>query len=85
MNSAHLHVDGVALRRYHLDGFLYYGTVEGYGNPSVNPWTNVYNFAGNGDGLLFYPGTTSMIGGAHPIPCDSIRLKCVRRCKTTST
>jgi len=64
--------------RYHLDGFLYYGTVEGYGDPKVNPWTNVYNFGDNGDGLLFYPGTTAMIGGKHPIPCDSIRLKEVR-------
>ena len=36
------------------------------------------NFGDNGDGVLFYPGKTSLIGGKHDIPCDSIRLKEVR-------
>ncbi|HTA37841.1 MAG TPA: glycoside hydrolase domain-containing protein, partial [Candidatus Acidoferrales bacterium] len=57
--------------RYKLDGFLYYATTLNY-NRTSNPWTNVWNFGDNGDGVLFYPGKTSLIGGRHDIPCDSI-------------
>ncbi|KAA1415813.1 DUF4091 domain-containing protein [Nocardioides humilatus] len=32
----------------------------------------------NGDGTLFYPGTTARIGGTHDIPIESIRLKRIR-------
>lgn len=32
----------------------------------------------NGDGTLFYPGTTAEIGGVHDIPVESIRLKRIR-------
>ena len=63
--------------RYRLDGFLYYATTLNY-NRTPDPWTNVWNFGDNGDGVLFYPGKTSLIGGKHDIPCDSIRLKEVR-------
>jgi hypothetical protein len=41
-------------------------------------WTNQYDFGGNGDGTLFYPGTPKRIGGQHDIPIDSIRLKRIR-------
>jgi glycosyl hydrolase family 123 len=41
-------------------------------------WTNQYDFGGNGDGTLFYPGTPARIGGKHDIPIDSIRLKRIR-------
>jgi Domain of unknown function (DUF4091)/Family of unknown function (DUF6067) len=63
--------------RYKLTGFLYYATTLNY-NRTADPWTNVWNFGDNGDGVLFYPGKTSVIGGKHDIPCDSIRLKEVR-------
>jgi hypothetical protein len=63
--------------RYKLDGFLYYSTTLNY-QRTPNPWTNVWNFGDNGDGVLFYPGRVSLIGGKHDIPCDSIRLKEVR-------
>lgn len=63
--------------RYGLNGFLYYATTLNY-TRTPNPWTNVWNFGDNGDGVLFYPGRTSLIGGKHDIPCDSIRLKAVR-------
>lgn len=62
--------------RYHLNGFLYYSTVNNYSFP--NPWTNEYSFGDNGDGTLFYPGRVSLIGGRHDIPCPSIRLKTIR-------
>jgi hypothetical protein len=41
-------------------------------------WTDQYDFGGNGDGTLFYPGTPKRIGGQHDIPVDSIRLKRIR-------
>ena len=41
-------------------------------------WTDQYDFGGNGDGTLFYPGTPARIGGKHDIPIDSIRLKRIR-------
>ncbi|MBV8155294.1 MAG: DUF4091 domain-containing protein [Candidatus Eremiobacteraeota bacterium] len=63
--------------RYGLNGFLYYATTLNY-TRTPDPWTNVYNFGDNGDGVLFYPGRTSLIGGRHDIPCPSIRLKSVR-------
>jgi len=43
-----------------------------------DPWTSVYAFGGNGDGTLYYPGTTSKIGGATPIPVPSVRLALIR-------
>jgi len=63
--------------KYHLDGFLYYSTVNNY-EVYPNPWNNVYSFGDNGDGTLFYPGKPSIIGGVHDIPCPSIRLKTIR-------
>ena len=41
-------------------------------------WTDQYDFGGNGDGTLFYPGTPARIGGKQDIPIDSIRLKRIR-------
>jgi hypothetical protein len=35
-------------------------------------------FAGNGDGTLLYPGLPDRLGGTHPFPVESIRLKLVR-------
>jgi hypothetical protein len=55
-------------------GELYYETAEAL--PSA--WTDQYQFAGNGDGTLFYPGTTTMIGGQTDVPVASIRLKQIR-------
>jgi hypothetical protein len=41
-------------------------------------WTDSFANGGNGDGTLFYPGTTAMVGGTHPIPIESMRLKLIR-------
>jgi uncharacterized protein (TIGR03382 family) len=43
-----------------------------------NAWTNQWDFSGNGDGTLFYPGTPARIGGETNIPVASIRLKMIR-------
>jgi hypothetical protein len=41
-------------------------------------WTNQWDFSGNGDGTLFYPGTPARIGGKTHVPVASIRLKMIR-------
>jgi uncharacterized protein (TIGR03382 family) len=41
-------------------------------------WSNQWDFSGNGDGTLFYPGTPARIGGSTDIPVASIRLKMIR-------
>jgi hypothetical protein len=56
-------------------GELYWETAFAY---SHNAWANQWDFSGNGDGTLFYPGTPSKIGGKTDIPVASIRLKMVR-------
>src|SRR5262249_12332512 len=38
-----------------------------------------YDFGGNGDGTLLYPGTPAVIGGVTNIPVASIRLKMIRK------
>jgi len=45
---------------------------------SHDAWSNQWDFSGNGDGTLFYPGTPSRIGGSTHIPVASIRLKMIR-------
>ncbi len=56
-------------------GELYYETTMAY---SHDPWNDQWDFNGNGDGTLFYPGTPSLIGGTTDIPVASIRLKMIR-------
>ncbi len=63
------------LFRYRLSGELYYETTMAYGH---DPWTNQWDFSGNGDGTLFYPGTPARIGGATHVPVASLRLKMIR-------
>jgi hypothetical protein len=60
-----------------VDGELYYATVLAY--EFRDPWSDgVWDFGGNGDGTLFYPGTPAHIGGKTHIPIESLRLKHLR-------
>jgi hypothetical protein len=61
--------------RYDAAGELYFETTMAY---SHDPWNNQWDFSGNGDGTLFYPGTPAKIGGTTHIPIASIRLKMIR-------
>ncbi|HCF61646.1 MAG TPA: hypothetical protein DFS52_27070, partial [Myxococcales bacterium] len=58
-----------------VTGELYYETVNAYGK---DPWKSQFDFNGNGDGTLFYPGTPAKIGGSSGVPVASIRLKMIR-------
>ncbi|AEV86166.1 hypothetical protein ACWT_5149 [Actinoplanes sp. SE50] len=60
--------------RYRATGELYYSTTQQLGTA----WTDQWGFGGNGDGTLFYPGTTARIGGSTPIPLESLRMKMIR-------
>jgi uncharacterized protein (TIGR03382 family) len=61
--------------RYRVTGELYFETVMAY---SHDPWNDQWDFSGNGDGTLFYPGTPAKIGGATHVPVSSIRLEEIR-------
>jgi hypothetical protein len=56
-------------------GEVYYETALAYAHDA---WSNQWDFNGNGDGTLFYPGTPSRIGGQTHIPVASLRLKMIR-------
>ncbi|HLL54119.1 MAG TPA: glycoside hydrolase domain-containing protein [Myxococcaceae bacterium] len=60
--------------RLGFGGELYYETVLHL----KDAWTTLFNFGGNGDGTLFYPGTPDRIGGKTPVPVASMRLKYTR-------
>jgi hypothetical protein len=62
--------------KYNVQGELYYDMVYAYGQR--DPWVSQYDFGGNGDGTLYYPGTPVKIGGTTHIPIESIRLKLLR-------
>lgn len=62
--------------KYNIQGELYYDMVYAFGQR--DPWVGQYDFGGNGDGTLYYPGKPSKIGGTTHIPIESIRLKLLR-------
>jgi List-Bact-rpt repeat protein len=62
---------------YGETGELYYETAYAYSGAA---WSSQWAFTGNGDGTLFYPGTTARIGGpaGSDVPVPSLRLKLIR-------
>jgi glycosyl hydrolase family 123 len=61
--------------RYRASGELYYDVDYSL----VKAWSSdMYDFGGNGDGTLFYPGTPAMVGGTRDIPIETMRLKLIR-------
>jgi len=66
---------GWLAERAGVAGELYYQSIEAW---QRDPWRDVRAFAGNGDGTLLYPGRPAELGGTHPFPVESIRLKLVR-------
>jgi hypothetical protein len=61
---------------YRATGELYFET--GFAYTTGDPWADIYEYTGNGDGTLFYPGTTGRIGGSTDIPLASMRMKMIR-------
>lgn len=67
---------GWMLDRYSATGELYWA-VQANLNGAWNSG-GLFRKGVNGDGTLFYPGTTTQIGGTNAIPLESIRLKRIR-------
>lgn len=77
--------------KYDIGGEQYFAVTGQYGS---DPWSSIWDYGGNGDGIFFYPGVpdksavglpyndrgtnTPNIGGTHQIPIESIRLKMIR-------
>jgi len=59
-----------------IDGELYFDTVYAYN--TQDPWSGLFEFGGNGDGTLFYPGTPARLGTKAHFPVGSLRLKHIR-------
>lgn len=67
---------GWLLMRYSIDAFLYYSVNNGFQYaPNRNLWDNLWDFSGNGDGTLFYPGRPGEHGLTSHQPIASLRLK----------
>jgi hypothetical protein len=61
--------------RYRSSGELYFDVDYAL----TKAWaSDMYDFGGNGDGTLFYPGRPDVVGGTTDIPIESIRLKLIR-------
>ncbi|HEY3267261.1 MAG TPA: glycoside hydrolase domain-containing protein [Armatimonadota bacterium] len=74
-----LRVDGAMTWRYGFDGMLYYMVDMAYAQKNNDPWQNQFFYSANGDGTFFYPGTPVRVGGSHPIPITTLRLKLLRQ------
>lgn len=62
--------------KYNIDAFLYYLVNYAYQfYPKRDPWKSVWDFSGNGDGTLFYPGRPGKYGVEEHLPVPSLRLK----------
>jgi hypothetical protein len=73
--AASARVMGWLAYRERVAGELYYDMLAAWDG---DPWRDVRRFAGNGDGTLLYPGSPERLGGEHPFPVESIRLKLIR-------
>ncbi|MCB0334068.1 MAG: DUF4091 domain-containing protein [Bdellovibrionales bacterium] len=62
-----------------IDAFLYYFVNYAYQfYPERDPWKDQWDFSGNGDGTLVYPGRPGMFGLSQHTPLPSLRLKLLR-------
>ncbi len=63
--------------KYGIDAFLYYSVNNGYQfAKSRDPWKDLWDFHGNGDGTLFYPGKPNKFPSINSqMPIVSLRMK----------
>ncbi len=73
--AASARVMGWLAYREQVAGELYFDMLTAWDG---DPWSDVRRFAGNGDGTLLYPGLPERLGGEHPFPVESVRLKLIR-------
>jgi hypothetical protein len=74
--SSHVRSIGWISMKYGIDAFLYYSVNNGYQfAPARDPWQSLWDFSGNGDGTLFYPGRPGKHSLTNHQPIPSLRLK----------
>lgn len=79
-NASYIRVWPWMAEHYELQRVLYYSVNNGWRkSPAVNPWNDLWDFSGNGDGTLFYPGRTGEFGLKEETPIPSLRLKLWRQ------
>ena len=62
--------------RFGVDAFLYYHVNQAFQYyPKRDPWRDLWDFSGNGDGTILYPGRAGERGFATDQPITSLRLK----------
>jgi glycosyltransferase involved in cell wall biosynthesis len=75
-NSAYVRVWPWMADEYQLATVLYYSVNNVWRKAkSQDPWEDLYDFTGNGDGTLFYPGRPGMYGLKDHVPVPSLRMK----------
>jgi len=77
--SAYIRSISWLTKRYGIDAFLYYHTNYAYQfYPERDPWESQWDFSGNGDGTLVYPGRPGERGFDQHTAVASLRLKLMR-------
>lgn len=75
-NAAYVRVWPWMADKYALSGVLYYSVNNIFGQATRrDPWTDMFDFSGNGDGTLFLPGRPGMHGLTQHEPIATLRLK----------
>lgn len=74
--SSYIRSIGWLSMNYGVNAFLYYSVNNGFQfYPKRDPWQSLWDFSGNGDGTLFYPGRPGEHSLAAHQPISSLRLK----------
>jgi|GEM_PF-1151165 len=75
-NASYIRIWPWMARHFDLSAVLYYSVNNIWRkSPRVDPWDSVWDFTGNGDGTLFYPGRPGLFGLKEHQPIASLRLK----------
>jgi hypothetical protein len=79
-NASYIRVWPWMAEHFQLQRVLYYSVNNGWRKaPAVDPWKELWDFSGNGDGTLFYPGREGEYGLKAHTPVPSLRLKLWRQ------
>jgi hypothetical protein len=75
-NAAYIRVWPWMADEYQLSTVLYYSVNNVWRKAKTqDPWKDLYDFTGNGDGTLFYPGRPGNYGLQDHTPVPSLRMK----------
>ncbi|MEY4065602.1 MAG: hypothetical protein RIR26_1810 [Pseudomonadota bacterium] len=79
-NASYIRVWSWMAHHFNLSGVLYYAVNNMWRkSKTVDVWSDIFDFTGNGDGTLFYPGKPGQYGLSEHTPVPSLRLKIWRQ------